>query len=28
MSVIMISDSKIWKFDRVDDILPLIFDSI
>jgi cytidine deaminase len=28
MSVIMISDSKIWKFNRVDDILPLIFDSI
>ncbi len=28
MSVIMIGDGKIWKFDSVDDILPLIFDSI
>ena len=28
MSVIMVGDGKIWKFDRVDDILPLIFDSI
>ncbi|NLZ19231.1 MAG: cytidine deaminase [Bacteroidales bacterium] len=28
MSVIMISADKIWKFDKVDDILPLIFDSI
>ncbi|MBP5565961.1 MAG: cytidine deaminase [Bacteroidales bacterium] len=28
MSVIMIGDGTIWKFDRVDDILPLIFDSI
>ena len=28
MSVIMIGDGQIWKFDRVDDILPLIFDSI
>jgi len=28
MSVIMVGDGRIWKFDRVDDILPLIFDSI
>jgi len=28
MSVIMIGNGQIWKFDRVDDILPLIFDSI
>lgn len=28
MSVLMVSTSRIWKFDRVDDILPLIFDSI
>ena len=28
MSVIMVGGSKIWKFDKVDDILPLIFDSI
>lgn len=28
MSVIMVGDGTIWKFDRVDDILPLIFDSI
>ena len=28
MSVIMIGASRIWKFNRVDDILPLIFDSI
>lgn len=28
MSIIMVGSSKIWKFDRVDDILPLIFDSI
>ncbi|MCQ2170012.1 MAG: cytidine deaminase [Bacteroidales bacterium] len=28
MSIIMIGSKKIWKFDRVDDILPLIFDSI
>ena len=28
MSVIMLGDGQIWKFDRVDDILPLIFDSI
>lgn len=28
MSVIMIGSKRIWKFDRIDDILPLIFDSI
>lgn len=28
MSVIMIGAEKVWKFHRVDDILPLIFDSI
>ncbi|MBR4809605.1 MAG: cytidine deaminase [Bacteroidales bacterium] len=28
MSVIMVGAKKIWKFERVDDILPLIFDSI
>ena len=28
MSVIMVGDGRIWKFERVDDILPLIFDSI
>lgn len=28
VSVIMIGASRIWKFDKVDDILPLIFDSI
>jgi len=28
MSVIMVGDGKILKFEKVDDILPLIFDSI
>ena len=28
MSVLMIGTDKIWKFHSVDDILPLIFDSI
>ena len=28
MSVIMISSDKVWKFEKVDDILPLIFNSI
>ena len=28
MSVIMISTERIWKFEKVDDILPLVFDSI
>ena len=27
MSIIMYGTEKIWKFDRVDDILPFIFDS-
>lgn len=28
MSVIMLGAKRIWKFERVDDILPFIFDSI
>ena len=28
MSVLMVADGLIWKFDRVDDILPMIFNSI
>ncbi|MBR4826330.1 MAG: cytidine deaminase [Bacteroidales bacterium] len=28
ISVIMVGAKKIWKFEKVDDILPLIFDSI
>ena len=28
MSVIMVGARRIWKFEKVDDILPLIFDSI
>ena len=28
MSVILVGASKIWKFEKVDDILPLIFNSI
>ena len=28
MSVIMVGKGRIWKFHKVDDILPLIFDSI
>lgn len=28
MSVILADKAKIWKFEKVDDILPLIFDSI
>ncbi|MBR6874980.1 MAG: cytidine deaminase [Bacteroidales bacterium] len=28
MSIIMISADKVWKFEKVDDILPLIFNSI
>lgn len=28
MSVIMIGAKRVWKFEQVDDILPLIFDSI
>ena len=28
MSVILVGSEKIWRFDKVDDLLPLIFDSI
>ena len=28
MSVIMVGADRVWKFDRVDDILPMIFNSI
>ena len=28
MSILLVGDEKIWKFSRVDDILPLIFDSL
>ena len=28
MAVILVGASKIWKFEKVDDILPFIFDSI
>ena len=28
MSIIMVGGKKVWKFEKVDDILPLIFDSI
>ena len=28
MAVILVGASRIWKFEKVDDILPLIFDSI
>lgn len=28
MSIILVGAEKIWKFDKVDDILPLIFDSL
>ncbi len=28
MGIILVGDKKIWKFEKVDDILPLIFDSI
>ena len=28
ISIILVGSEKIWKFDRVDDILPLIFDSL
>ena len=28
MSVIMVGGKKVWKFEKVDDILPLLFDSI
>ena len=28
MSILLVGGKKIWKFSKVDDILPLIFDSI
>ena len=28
MSIILIGGSKVWKFEKVEDLLPLIFDSI
>ena len=28
MAVILIGADKVWKFEKVDDLLPLIFDSI
>ena len=28
MRVLLIGAHKVWKFDRIDDLLPLIFDSI
>lgn len=28
MSVLLVGAAKIWKFDRVDDLLPFIFDNI
>jgi len=28
MSILLVGKNKIWKFSKVDDILPLIFDSI
>lgn len=28
MSIILIGKQKVWKFDKVDDLLPLIFDSL
>ncbi len=28
MGILLVGAEKIWKFDKVDDILPLIFDSI
>ena len=28
MTIILVGGEKIWKFDKVDDLLPLIFDSI
>lgn len=28
MQIILVGSEKIWKFEKVDDILPLIFDSI
>lgn len=28
MAVLLVGASKVWKFEKVDDLLPLIFDSI
>jgi cytidine deaminase len=28
MSILLVGGRKIWKFEKVDDLLPLIFDSI
>ena len=28
MTILLVGGKKIWKFDKVDDLLPLIFDSI
>ena len=28
MAILLVGSSKIWKFDKVEDLLPLIFDSI
>jgi cytidine deaminase len=28
MSVLLVGSEKVWKFDKVDDLLPFIFDSI
>ena len=28
MAVILVGADKIWKFEKVDDLLPLVFDSI
>lgn len=28
MSVLVVGEGKVWKFDKVDDLLPFIFDSI
>ena len=28
MEVLLVGSRKIWKFDRIDDILPFIFDSL
>ena len=28
MTIILVGGKKVWKFDKVDDLLPLIFDSI
>jgi cytidine deaminase len=28
MSVLLVGSEKVWKFEKVDDLLPFIFDSI